>query len=125
MDVHLPNHSFVYLTLVGNAEDGSDSVKCHTDLRTCCSAVQGPDRGDWHAPGSHERLPFADDHSHDIYEVRRNQQVYLRRRNNGGKSGIYRCIVETNAVNNDDGREFVYVGLYVSGGEYISTIHTI
>ena len=28
----LPNHAFVDLSLVGNANDGSDSIQCHTDL---------------------------------------------------------------------------------------------
>ena len=26
------NHSYINLTLVGDEEDGSDSVQCHTDL---------------------------------------------------------------------------------------------
>ena len=104
------------LTLVGDAQDGSDSLQCHTDLSTCCSAVQGSDRGDWHAPGSQDRLPFAGDPG-DIYELHGAQRVDLRRRNNGNTSGIYHCTIETNAVNDDDGREIVYVGLYASGGE--------
>ena len=27
---------------MGDEEDGSDSVHCHTDLSTCCSGAQGP-----------------------------------------------------------------------------------
>ena len=117
MGTNLTNHSYVDLTLVGTAMDGSDSVQCHTDLSTCCNSDAGADRGDWHAPGSQGRLPFSSVASASIYEQRAAQRVDLRRRNNGGSSGIYRCTVETTAVNDDDGRETVYAGLYASGGE--------
>ena len=121
LGVDLSNHSYVDLTAVGAAMDGSDSVQCHTDLNTCCNSAAGADRGDWHAPGSQDRLPFSGD-SGDIYEQREAQQVDLHRRNNGATSGIYRCTVETNAVHSDNSsdtttRETVYAGLYASGGE--------
>ena len=108
------------LTAVGEARDGGDSVQCHTDLNTCCSRTQGSDRGDWYFPNG-SRLQFNGDLG-DIYEVRTAQRVDLRRRNNGGTSGIYRCTIETNAVHSDDNsdtttRETVYAGLYASGGE--------
>ena len=112
MNTTLPNHSYVDLTLVGRPEDGGDSVECRTDRDTCCSGTEGADRGDWYFPDGN-RLQF----SGDIYEQREAQQVDLRRRNNGDTSGIYRCDIETNAVNDDDGRETVYVGLYASGGK--------
>ena len=111
MGTNLPNHSYVDLTAVGNARDGSDSVQCHTDLSTCCNAAAGPHRGDWHAPGSQARLSFLG----DIYQSRGAQRVDLR--NNGGSSGIYRCTIETNAVKDEEFWETVYVGLYASGGE--------
>ena len=115
MGTNLANHSYVNLTLVGNALDGSDSVQCHTDLRTCCNKTQGPDRGDWYFPNG-MRLKFNENGS-DIYEHRTAQQVDLRYRNNGDKSGIYCCTVETNATHNESGQETVYAGLYASGGE--------
>ena len=120
MGNNLLNHSYVNLTQVGNALDGSDSVHCHTDLQTCCNHTQGADRGDWYFPNG-TRLQFKGD-GHDIYEFRYDQQVDLRRRNNADISGIYRCTVETNAVhsNNESDtttRETVYAGLYASGGE--------
>ena len=115
MGTNLPNHSYVDLTLVGSAGNGSDSVQCHTDLSTCCSGVQGPDRGDWYFP-SGGRLPFSSD-SGDIYEAREVQRVDLRRRNNGDTSGIYHCAIETIAGSVEDRRETVFVGLYTSGGE--------
>ena len=115
MGTNLPNHSYVDLTLVGRPEDGGDSVQCHTDGNVCCTGAQGPDRGDWYFPNGN-RLQFSNDPG-DIYEHRDAQRVDLRRRNNADTSGIYRCDIETNAVNGEDGRETVYVGLYVSGGQ--------
>ena len=115
MGTNLTNHSYVNLTLVGNAVDGSDSVQCHTDLITCCSDAQGTDRGDWYFPNK-KRVQFIGD-SDDIFQFRRAQQVDLRNRN-GTTSGLYRCTIKTNAVNDDDdGSETVYAGLYPSGGE--------
>ena len=49
----------------------------------------------------------------DIHEWCGAQRVDLHCTNNGDTSGIYCCTIETNAVNDDDGRETVYVGLYV------------
>ena len=115
MGTNLPNHSYVNLTLVGTSDD--DSVQCHTDLDTCCNRTQGVDRGDWYFPNG-DRLQFNNE-SNDIYEFRTAQRVDLRRRNNNETSGIYRCTIETNAVNNASGYETVYVGLYASGGEHI------
>ena len=115
MGTNLPNHSYVDLTLVGIDVNGSDSVQCHTDLSTCCSAAQGADRGDWYFPNG-MRLNF-NEKGNDIYEHREAQRVNLRRRNNRDISGIYRCTVETSAVHNDSGQEIVYAGLYASGGE--------
>ena len=117
MGTNLPNHSYVDLTLVG---DGVDSVQCHTDLVSCCSGAQSPDRGDWYFPNGN-RLQFGSVPG-DIYETRAAQRVDLRRRNNGATSGIYRCTIETNVVRSDNSsdtttRETVYAGLYASGGE--------
>ena len=71
------------------------------------------------SPGSDTRLPFHNEGT-DIYEDRQAQVVHIRRRNNPtGPSGIYRCVIATNAVHNDSDRfigETVYVGLYGSGG---------
>jgi len=94
MGTNLANHSYMDLTLVGNAVNGSNSVQCHTDLITCCNMTQGVDRGDWYFPNG-ERLNFYSDFV-DVYQVRRPQRVDLSRRNNGDTSGIYRCSVETN-----------------------------
>ena len=116
MGTNLTNHSYVNLTLVGNLRKGSDSVQCHTDLKTCCNATAGPHRGDWFFPNG-TRLGF-NLLGVDIYEVREEtQRVDVRRRNNGDTSGIYCCIIETNAFHNESGWETVCAGLYASGGE--------
>ena len=113
MGNNLTNHSYVNLTLVGSAL--SNSVQCHTDLLTCCNATQGDHRGDWYFPNG-SRLKF-NNNSIDIYEFRVAQRVDLRHRSISDGSGMYRCMIETNATHNDSGRETVYVGLYASGGE--------
>ena len=78
----LPNHAYVYLSLVVNDGSGSDSVPCHTDLSTCCSSGQGVHRGNWFAPDSEWRLPFVGVTSADVYEQCGDQRVDLRCRNN-------------------------------------------
>ena len=111
----LANHSYVDLSLVGTS--GSDSVQYHTDLTTCCSRIQGPHRGNWYSPGSTDRLPFI--FNGDIYELRGEQKVYLRRKNSATSPvGIYRCGISTNA--DISVRATVYVGLYTASGGRLS-----
>ena len=86
---------------------------CHTDLSTCCHGGAGPDRGDWHFPNG-TRLLF---HG-PLFERRLTQRVELGRGAGSSSipSGIYRCDIETRAVNSADNTYTVYVGLYDSGG---------
>ena len=118
--VSLANHSYVNLSLVDNTASGS--VQCHTDLGTCCTSLQGAHRGDWYFPnGSRVQLGSG---GGDIYQYRAAQRVVLRRRNDGTASGIYHCSIPTVAVHDDSDlsvREYVYVGLYDSGGQYADT----
>ena len=113
----LANHSYVDLSLVGEAPSGSDSVQCVTDLTTCCSGSQGVHRGDWYSPGSTDRLPFSSEGG-DIFQQREAQRVDLRRRNSATSPvGIYRCDIPTNVVHDDTDisvRDTVYVGLYTA-----------
>ena len=110
----LLNHGYVDLSLVGDAEDGGDSVQCHTDLTSCCtSGLANSDRPDWYFPdGTH--MGYRGD-GNDIYQARGAQRIDLHRRSNVlSPSGIYHCEIPT-----DDGdlvRETVYVGIYGSGG---------
>ena len=104
---NIRNHSYVDLNTVGT--DNTDAVQCHTDLLTCCSGGQGPDRGDWYLPNGN-RLPF----SGDVYEARNDRVVRLFYTSNGGTSGIYHCDIPiTGGV-----RKSAYVGLYTSGGDW-------
>ena len=113
MGNNIPNNSYVDLTTVGT-DFGVNDILCYTDLSSCCSVAQGPDRGDWHFPDT-SRLRFV---SNDIvYESRHVQVVRLLYTGSNGTSGIYRCDIETVAVNNNNGRETLYIGLYTSGGE--------
>ena len=119
MGENLTNHSYVDLTQVGtNNSDPGNTVRCITDLVTCCNPSQGGHRGDWYFPDG-DRLSLVSA-GINIVAARGAQQVTLRRRNDAmGPSGIYRCDIQTVAVHDDNDlsvRETVYVGLYASGG---------
>ena len=63
-----------------------------------------------------EYIPFPG--QGDITGARRAQQVDIRRNNNANSpSGIYRCDITTDAVQDTSVRETVYVGLYATGGK--------
>ena len=113
----LADHSYVDLSTVGSDGDNSDSVVCHTDLSTCCSASQGIHSGDWYFPNG-TVLPIAG--SSVPICLGRNAQIAVIRRTSGtGPTGIYRCDISTNAVHHDTDisvRETVYVGLYPTDG---------
>ena len=117
MGENLPNHSYVDLTLVGedDADGTGNTVRCITDLATCCRGTQGIHRGYWYYPDGGEVFLGG-----DIYRSRAAQRVILNRRNSAmGPSGIYRCEVPTVAVHDDTDitvGETVYVGLYLPSG---------
>ena len=118
MNNTISNHSYVNLNTVGSISS-NDSLKlqCHTDLTTCCSGAQGPDRGDWYFPNG-TRLPLYDyDNIPVVSEARGPQRVIVYHEQEGGISGIYRCDIEPIAVNNNNGSVSLFVGLYTSGGE--------
>ena len=115
MGVTLPNHSYVDLALVGTeTSDPGNTVRCHTDLTTCCSALHGIHRGDWYLPNG-DRLMLSSGGS-DIYVSHGGLRVDVSRRNDAiSPSGIYHCEIATSAVHDDNDlsvRETVYVGLY-------------
>ena len=117
MGMNLPNHAYVDLTTVEeDIGDPGNTVRCHSDLTTCCSNGEGGHRGSWYFPNGDE-VPFAST-SDDIVMDREPQEVHILRRNNVmSPSGIYRCDIETMAVNDNDSAtitgETVYVGLYL------------
>ena len=114
------NHSYVNLTLVGTYGNRgiTYTVRCITDLSTCCSGSLGQHRGDWYFPNG-TRLRFSGDPD-SIYETRGYQHVDLHRRHNANSpSGLYHCTISTNAVHDENDplvREAVYVGMYATGG---------
>ena len=105
----LPNHAYVNLATLGeNIGDPGDTVRCHTDLNTCCTGTQGSHRGDWFSPDGTALANAVG--SGDIYKSRGAQVIHLRRRNNAmSPSGIYHCEIPT--VGTIMG-ESLYVGLY-------------
>ena len=117
MGVNLPNHAYVDLTAVEeDIGDPGNTVRCHSDLSTCCSSDEGGHRGSWYYPDGDElQFTLSGD---DIVMGRQPQEVHILRRNNAmSPSGIYRCDIETMAVNDNDivtiTGETVYVGLYL------------
>ena len=107
-----------------DVNDTSSTVICHTDLTTCCRGVNGGDQGDWYFPDGNT-LPGAGTdnvNSHPIAQRKRSQLVRLQRgppaATGNIPDGIYRCDIETVAVNSADNtaRETVYVGVHGSGG---------
>ena len=114
----LPNHSYVDLETVGI--NNRTSVWCRTNLMTCCRNVDSPrHRGQWFSPDG-----VALRTNESIYVVEEQQRVELRRANRAtSPTGIYRCEIPTNAVHDDTDisvRATVYVGLYISGGKFVS-----
>ena len=114
MGEFLLNHSYVDLNLVGEeTSDPGNTVRCHTDLSSCCTEGQGADRGDWYYPDGN-RLPFISD-GISIYETRLPQRVDLSHREGSGEQyGIYFCEIATNEF--ESVQQSVYVGLYATGG---------
>ena len=107
----LPNHTYVDLTLVGAGT--GEGIQCRTDLSN-----EGPLRGDWFFPDG-TVLPFSG--GGNVYQVRLAQGVELRRTSDGNSpSGIYRCIIPTFTVNDENDSsvgEYLYAGVYATGGE--------
>ena len=115
----LQNHSYVDVS----ALSGENAVHCHSPLHTCCSAAQGPDRGDWFDPWGHP-LGFPAPGVEGLYEARLPQRVDLlcsAPRDCVDVSGLYRCDVAVKEGRNRLRRK-IYVGLYADGGgEYFIT----
>ena len=98
----LTDHSYIYF-----AKTSTDCIQCHTDVSTCCSSSQGPDRGDWYFPNG-SRVPF--EGQGDIFERRADQRVDLCRRvgSSPPPPGIYRCDIPISS-----GEQLpVHVGVY-------------
>ena len=105
---NIPNNSYVHLNTVDLKVENQqlNTLNCHTDLNTCCSIAQGPDRGDWYFPNGN-RLPFNNYKDPPILlEGRCFELVVMYYESKNGTfaiSGVYRCDIETIAVNNNTG----------------------
>ena len=132
----LPDHSYVDLSALGEFANNDSHVVCHTDLTSCCGGDGIDDRGFWYFPNG-DVLPGAGNGpgaaTNPIVLMRGPQVARLVRGTGSGDvpSGLYRCIIETNADNDpgtpspnpDNGiGETLYVGVYSTGGMY--TVHT-
>ena len=127
----LRDHSYVDLSALGEIEVNNNShVVCHTDLTSCCGGDGVNDRGFWYSPAG-TVLPGAAGNgptTNPIVLMRFLQLVRLIRGTgrDDAPSGLYRCIIETNADNNGPGSpspgngigETLYVGVYSTGGMY-------
>ena len=123
----LPNHSYVDLSALGALENEDDHVVCHSDLTSCCGGLGQNDRGYWYFPNG-DVLPGAAGTGaadNPIVLMRTLQLVSLIRGTGPGDapSGLYRCIIETNVVNDpgnpspdDITGETLYVGVYSTKG---------
>ena len=125
----LLNNSYVDLSALGEIDNASDHVVCHTDLTSCCGGT-GRDRGFWYSPNG-DVLPGAGKNGttdNPIVLMRTLLLVRLIRGTGPGDvpSGLYRCIIETVADNDNPGSpspgngigETLYVGVYSTGGMY-------
>ena len=114
---NLPNNSYVDISQIGEAGDGSDSVRCISVLRSCCNDSTRTFLADWYFPNG-TRLSFSGDPG-NIYEARGTHRADLRRRwMSNSPTGIYCCRVPFN-VSNPSARMMLYVGVYTDqGGKY-------
>ena len=127
----LPDHSYVGLSALGEIDNENDHVVCHTNLTSCCGGAGIDDRGYWYFPNGTELPGVAGGPgaaTNPIVLMRDILLVRLIRGTGSGvaPSGLYRCIIETVADNDDPGSpspdngigETLYVGVYSNGGMY-------
>ena len=117
-NIDIPNHGYVDLGALG--VNWYNSVRCHTDLTTCCTSEQGDHRGQWYFPNGQ---PVTQSNDTDFYVRESDKRLVLSRRNSAtSPTGIYHCKIPTNAVHDDTDisvKASVYVGLYTSEGKWL------
>ena len=106
---NLSNNSYVDITEIGGAPNGSDSIQCRSELQNCCQ-TSGNLTGSWSYPdGGEVGGPWI-----EIYQVRNTTRAELRRRNNTNTPvGIYCCRIAYNS-SDPSAKETLCVGNYGS-----------
>ena len=94
----LPDHSHMNLSALGELNNVDNHVVCHTDLTSCCGGQGFNDRGYWYF----HVLPGAAGAADNPIVLSRGPQIVRLIHGTGSgdaPSGLYRCTIETNAVN--------------------------
>ena len=118
MGQSLSNHSFVDLAMLGDSPE--NALQCHTNLASCCS--EGVHSGEWITPAGHMVGP-ASGAGLGVREFSGRVDLLFEASvdgtNSSPVSGMYRCAVPTDAVNDvgNNARESVYVGLYAANSK--------
>ena len=108
---NLSNNSYVDITEIGRAGNGSDSIQCRSELQNCCQTA-GNLTGSWSYPNGSELLISSSGHS--IFQTRGIKSAYLRRRRNTNTAvGIYCCRIAYNS-SDPSAKETLCVGIYES-----------
>ena len=107
----LSNNSYVDITEIGRALDGSDSIQCHSELQNCCQ-TSGLLTGSWSFPNGSELGSSSSGYS--IYQGRTTMRADLRRRHMSNTAvGIYCCRIAYNS-SDPSAKETLCVGIYGS-----------
>ena len=107
-DRNLSNNSYVDITKIGGALDGSNSIQCRSELQNCCETA-GLLTGSWSYPnGTDLGGPT------NIFQGRTTMRAGLYRRNNENSAvGIYCCRIAYNS-SDPSAKETLCVGIYGS-----------
>ena len=105
---NLSNNSYVDITEIGRAGNGSDSIQCRSELENCCQTA-GNLTGSWSYPdGSEVGGP------NGITQSRGTMRADLRRRNDANTPvGIYCCRIAYNS-SDPSVKETLCAGIYGS-----------
>ena len=98
----LPNNSYVDLSALGEIDTVDNHVVSHTDLTTCCAGEGRDDRGYWYSPNGDVLPGAAGGSGAAANPIILNKDIQVVRLIRGTGPGIYRCTIETNAVNGPD-----------------------
>ena len=113
---NLSNNSYVNITEIGGAGNGSDSIQCRSELQNCCQTAENL-TGSWSYPNGSELLISSSGHS--IFQSRGDMRADLRQNIKSNivikPEGIYCCRIAYNS-SEPSAKETLCVGLYGSDG---------